>query len=82
VTSSSISLTWADNASSESGFQIERRTGAFGAWNLVATVAANVTTFTDTGLQRRVTYRYRVRAFNASGVSAYSNVVTATTPSG
>ena len=33
----------------------------------------------DAGLTRRTTYWYRVQAFNADGVSEYSNVIVART---
>ena len=46
----------------------------------VGSVGANVTTFPNTGLNNNTWYRYRVRAFNASGNSAYSNVITVKTP--
>jgi hypothetical protein len=39
-----------------------------------------VTTFTNTGLNNNTWYRFRVRAFNASGNSAYSNVISVKTP--
>jgi ABC-type ATPase with predicted acetyltransferase domain len=34
----------------------------------------------NTGLAGNKTYRYRVRAFNATGNSAYSNIATVRTP--
>jgi hypothetical protein len=43
-------------------------------------VGANIKNYTNTGLKRNTTYRYRVRAFNGAGASAYSNTATATTP--
>jgi hypothetical protein len=46
-----------------------------GVWTQVGWVADNVTTFSNTGLKPRTNYQYRVLAFNASGNSAYSNVV-------
>ncbi len=71
-----INLTWTDNANNETGFKIERCTGST-CTNFVqiATVGANVTSYANTGLTRNTTYRYRVRATNAGGDSAYSNVV-------
>ena len=42
-------------------------------------MGANVTTFANSGLSKNTTYRYRVAAFNASGVSGYSNIASATT---
>ena len=35
--------------------------------------------YADGGLARNSTYSYRVRAFNAGGVSTYSNTATAKT---
>lgn len=74
-----VSLTWKDNANNEDGFQIERRTGSSGAWQLIATATSNTKSYTDTSTARRTSYTYRVRAFNAAGGSAYSNQVTVTT---
>jgi hypothetical protein len=70
-----VSLGWKDNSNNEDGFQIERKSGSSGTWQLVATVSANTKSYTDTSTARRTTYNYRVRAFNAAGGSAYSNTV-------
>lgn len=78
VTATSITLTWTDNASNETGFVIERQNGD-GTWTQVGTTGANVTTFANTGLSSGVTYVYRVRAENVSGPSGYSNTFSATT---
>ena len=71
---------WNDNSNNESGFRVERCTGA-NCTNFapVVTVGANVTSYTNSNLSRRTTYGYRVHAYNASGNSAYSNVSYATT---
>jgi hypothetical protein len=79
VTSSRISIRWRDNADTESGYQIERKTGSTGTWSQIASVGPNVSTFTDTTLKARTTYYYRVRAFNSGGTSSYSNEVSGTT---
>ena len=75
-----IRLNWTDNASNETGFKIERKTGAGGTYAQIATVGANVTTFTNSGLLANTTYFYRVRATNSSGDSAFSAEASATTP--
>lgn len=72
----SISLSWTDHANNETGFRIERATGN-GAFVEIATVGANVRSYNNTSLTKGVSYTYRVRAFNASGNSAYSNPATA-----
>src|SRR5207249_1844550 len=79
VSGSQISLAWQDLSGNEDGFRIERCFGA-GCTNLfeIATVAANVTTYANTGLTLSGSYNYRVRAYNVAGTSAYSNTATAT----
>jgi len=77
VSSNQINLTWTDNSDNESGFIIERKEGSNSYVEIA--VSDNVTTFSDTGLGSNTTYTYRVRAYNSSGYSAYSNEVSATT---
>jgi subtilisin len=80
VSRSQINLTWTDNSSNETGFKIERCKGSTCTnFTQIATVGANVTSYSNTGLSANTTYRFRVRAYNASGNSAYSNIVNATT---
>lgn len=75
-----LNLNWTDNSNNESGFKIERCTGANCTnFALIGTVEANVTAISNSNLSRRVTYGYRVYAYNASGNSAYSNVSYGTT---
>jgi hypothetical protein len=77
-----IDLAWTDNSGNETGFKIERCGKGKNCANAVeiAQVGANVTMFSHTGLTKGTSYRYRVRAFNAAGDSAYSNIATAKTP--
>jgi hypothetical protein len=72
-----IALTWTDNSAGENGFQIERSVNGKG-FSQIATVGANVTSFSQSGLRRGRTYSYRVRAYNSAGYSAYSNIAGAT----
>jgi hypothetical protein len=74
-----VNLAWDDNSDNETGFQVERSPNGASSWASVGTVGANVTAFTDTNLAWETTYYYRVRAHNAAGDSAASNVVSATT---
>ena len=81
VSDTQIDLTWADNANNESGFRIERGPDGV-SFAEIATVGANVTSYSNTGLTANTTYYYRVRAYNSAGNSSYSNVANATTLSG
>jgi hypothetical protein len=78
VSQTQIDLTWQDNSNNEEGFYIERKLGAGGNYNVIDTVGANVTTYSDSGLSGNTTYYYRVYAYNGIGGS-YSNEDRATT---
>ena len=81
VSSTQVNLAWTDNSNNEDGFRIERcLNNNCSNFAQIAQVGANVTSFSNTGLSGNKTYRYRVRAFNASGNSAYSNIITVRTP--
>lgn len=79
VSSTRIDLGWQDNSGNETGFKIERSTNGV-TFAQIATVAAGVTAYSDTGVTSGRTYTYRVRAFNAYGDSAYTDPASATTP--
>lgn len=66
-------LNWDDNATNETGYLIERCDPATGIWSQINSVAANVTTYTDTSATAGQIFYYRVRATNANGNTDYSN---------
>jgi hypothetical protein len=77
-----IDLVWTDNSAVENDIHIERCTGAACSnFAEITTVAANTTTYSNTGLTAATLYRYRVRAHeHISGLySSYSNVAEDTT---
>jgi titin len=74
VSSTSVYLTWTDNSNNEDGFQIYYSTDG-NTYKKLATVAANVTTYTATGLTSNTKYYFKVRAYNSGGYSGYSNVI-------
>jgi titin len=81
ASSSQITLNWTDNADDETGFKIERSPdGNAATFTQIATVGANVATYSDTGLLGGMTYHYRVRSTGTGGDSSYSNIARATTP--
>ena len=75
-----IRLNWTDNASNESGFGIERSLDGTNFTEIV-TRGANTEQYTDNdnALLTNTLYYYRVRAYNAAGNSAYSNVISVRT---
>ncbi len=78
VSSSKVSLSWTDNSNNESGFKIERKISS-GVYSPLATIAANVTAYSDSTVTINTTYTYRVYSFNSAGASSsYSNESSAT----
>jgi titin len=76
----SLSLSFTDNASNETGFDVERCQGSgCSGFAKVAGLGVNVTTYVDSSLLEGTMYCYRVRAVNSGGASAYSNTSCATT---
>jgi len=80
---SRIDVSWQDNSSNETGFEVHR-SGLDGTFTLLARLGANLTGHSDTGLNPSTQYCYKVRAFKtADGRTSYSdfsNPACATTP--
>ena len=75
-----INLSWVDTANNETGFYLQRKTGASGTWATIATLGQNVISYQDsTGLTSATAYYYRISSYNSSGESAASNEANATT---
>jgi hypothetical protein len=74
MSKSAITLQWSDNSTDETSFVLERSIDGV-TYKVRKTLEANDTGHVDT-VQGAVLYYYRVRAVNAAGTSAYSNVVT------
>lgn len=73
----SVALSWNDNSANETGFKVYRGTTST-ALSLIATLAANVTSYNDSGLARRTTYYYKVCAYNTDGESCSTVISTKT----
>ncbi|MGB3466404.1 MAG: RICIN domain-containing protein [Cyclobacteriaceae bacterium] len=76
---SSVFLSWNDNSVDEDLFSVQRSPSGSGNWSTVATLPANTTNYTNTGLTAATIYFYRVRAENQTGSSSWSQTVSATT---
>jgi hypothetical protein len=57
-----VNLSWTDNSTVETGYQVERSSNGGTSYTLVATTAAGATTYADTN-RPDGTYKYRVRAW-------------------
>jgi len=77
-----ITVTWTTPSTNATGFYVERapdNSGAAGTYAQIAQVSASTFTYASSGLGSSTRYWFRVRAFNASDVSGYSNQADATT---
>ncbi|MDD5136810.1 MAG: fibronectin type III domain-containing protein, partial [Candidatus Omnitrophica bacterium] len=70
-----VSLAWKENSKDETGFIVERKTGAEGAYAQIANLGANTKKYLDTTAIPDTMYYYRVYSYNTSGNSPYSNEV-------
>lgn len=75
-----VALTWVDNATDETGFIIERMLTDEGQWVVADSTAENVAAYNYTNVIPRLTYLFRVRAYNDYGLSNWSNTVQVTIP--
>ena len=80
VSATQVDLAWSDNANNEDGFRIERRAADSTDYLLLATVAPNIASYSDTTVTELTSYYYRVIAYNAVGDSDPSNIAAVTTP--
>lgn len=77
ISHSHVTLQWS-NVADETGFMLELK-NAGGTWSELATLEADVISFTHSNLAALTTYTYRITAFNAAGASAFSPKFTVTT---
>jgi hypothetical protein len=82
---SRIDVSWQDNSSNESGFEVHRSTtGPSGAFAVLAATGVNVTRYENGGLSGSTQSCYKIRAFRITGrnasYSAFSAAACATTP--
>jgi hypothetical protein len=72
VSETEIQLNWVDTSVDEEGFAIERRKQE-DAFQEIARVDRDTTSYSDTDLAPESSYIYRVMAYNQYGNSGYSN---------
>jgi uncharacterized protein (TIGR03437 family) len=76
--SNQVNLTWTNNAPDATAIRVESQPAGSAPFTDIG-AAATLTSTGITNLQANTTYSFRVRAQNAAGYSAYSNVEAATT---
>ncbi|MGE5415843.1 MAG: fibronectin type III domain-containing protein [Acidobacteriota bacterium] len=75
-----VVLHWTDNSTTETGFAIERKSGSDDTYFQIDSVGSNVTSYEQSEMSTYAVfpgekYYYRVKAYNDSGSSGYSNEV-------
>jgi murein DD-endopeptidase MepM/ murein hydrolase activator NlpD len=65
-TTSSLTMTWHDNANDEAGYRVYRWHGEDDTWIRMAELGANSTSYTNSNLNCDSPYYYRVSAFNGN----------------
>jgi subtilisin family serine protease len=76
--SSRIDLAWADNATNETGFKVERSTDGV-SFTQIAVVLSNATSYRATSLTAFTQYHFRVRAYDGGNHSEFTNTAATTT---
>lgn len=66
-----VNVSWTDNSTNETGFEVYRATSTAGPFTIVTTTGAGVTAITDSTVQAATTYYYKVQAVNLYGGSGY-----------
>ena len=79
TTGNNVLLTWNDLAYNETGYKVYRALSSNQAYSFIGQTKAEATSFIDTLVNGNTAYLYKIVAFNATGVSSYSNVVAITT---
>jgi fibronectin type 3 domain-containing protein/poly(3-hydroxybutyrate) depolymerase len=70
----SITLTWQDNSTNESGYRVYRSTDGI-TYGLLGTVGANNNAYTDMATAALTLYYYYVAGYNGGGEGAKSNII-------
>jgi chitodextrinase len=79
VSTTSVSLAWEDASDNENGFELFRHVEGEHE-DTTLSLAADVTSYEDTGLEAGTTYVYSIRSVNAGGASERTSAVEAATP--
>ncbi len=78
INTGSVNLSWDDNSDTETGYELWRKVGSTGEYNLYKKLPENTISYNDNGLSDLLVYYYKVRSFNKYGESNFSNEVSTT----
>jgi hypothetical protein len=76
-----ITLHWSDNSGNELGFMLMRRTASETTYTPIS-IPANTTSYTESGLDPKTRYFYKLCAYNDAGESQPSTEINVLTPPG
>src|SRR5438093_1600979 len=68
-----LTASWTDNSGGTAAFALERRTSTDASFTPLTDVPIGITSYVDTSVAQGVTYCYRVRAYNDTDQSPYSD---------
>src|SRR2546423_4512539 len=79
VSAAQLTASWVDNSGGQAAFAIERRRDTDATFIAVADVPQGMTSFVDPAIMDGIRYCYRVKAFEGTLESPYSEEVCAAT---
>lgn len=85
TSSSTVTVIWDDNSSNEKGFELWRKDIGIGGvidYRRIKTLTENTISTTDIGLSNFSAYYYKIRSFNSSGYSGFSDEVSPASSTG
>jgi hypothetical protein len=74
-----VALSWTDNTTNETGFKIERKLSTETSFTSIGTAVKDAITYWDNTILPNKSYDYRIKAYNDTQESDYSNIATITT---
>jgi len=84
IAANSAKLNWQVHGGNPTGIVVERRIdegdATQGSWSRIAKLSATASDYSDSSLKKGDRFAYRVRAINADGESAYSNIARGAIP--
>lgn len=67
-----VKLTWTDNSTNETGFELYRRKAGESLYQMIGLLNSNATSFTDSLVEGGSTYSYKIQAVSPNGQSGFN----------